>query len=105
MNRQSVKSACPQCGTVAKRETYDIGDGPELSCANCEWCWGAEGQLLRPYTYARMVEDFGYDPMERLAQYQLGEQLAEIAERELAHADEERPRWRSRVPDPRNPSD
>lgn len=64
MKRQKVESACPQCGTVAVRETYDIGDGPELSCANCEWCWGAEGQPLQPITYERMVEKFGYDPIE-----------------------------------------
>lgn len=39
---------CPSCGTVATRRAYDIGSGPELSCANCEWCWGAEGQDLSP---------------------------------------------------------
>jgi len=45
-----VVGPCPSCGTVATRETYDIGDGPELSCATCEWCWGAEGQDLTPLT-------------------------------------------------------
>ena len=44
----TITSACPTCGTVAERETYDIGSGPELSCASCEWCWGAEGQDLQP---------------------------------------------------------
>jgi hypothetical protein len=44
--RRAITSACPSCGLVATRETYDIGDGPELSCANCEWCWGADGQPL-----------------------------------------------------------
>jgi hypothetical protein len=48
MKRISITSACPACGLVAERETYDIGSGPELSCANCEWCWGAEGQDLKP---------------------------------------------------------
>lgn len=43
-----IESACPSCGAVARRETYDIGSGPELACANCEWCWGAEGQDLKP---------------------------------------------------------
>jgi hypothetical protein len=43
-----ITSACPTCGLVAERETYDIGSGPELSCVNCEWCWGAEGQDLKP---------------------------------------------------------
>lgn len=46
----TVTSACPTCGTVAERTTYDVGSGPELSCANCEWCWGAEGQDLIPLT-------------------------------------------------------
>lgn len=44
----AVESACPSCGVVATRMVYDIGSGPELSCANCEWCWGAEGQPLKP---------------------------------------------------------
>lgn len=48
----TVTSACPTCGDVAERETYDIGSGPELSCASCEWCWGAEGQPLKPLTLA-----------------------------------------------------
>jgi hypothetical protein len=47
-SRETVISACPACGIVAERITYDIGSGPELSCANCEWCWGAEGQDLKP---------------------------------------------------------
>ncbi len=40
-------SACPSCGAVAERTLYDIGSGPELSCASCEWCWGADGQSLK----------------------------------------------------------
>lgn len=46
--RAAIRSACPSCGVVAVRETYDIGSGRELSCANCEWCWGADGQDLKP---------------------------------------------------------
>ena len=46
--RAAITSACPNCGLTARRETYDIGSGPELSCSNCEWCWGADGQNLRP---------------------------------------------------------
>jgi hypothetical protein len=42
-----VQSACPSCGKTARRQTYDVGSGPELSCAWCEWCWGAEGQSLK----------------------------------------------------------
>lgn len=44
-----VESACPSCGSFTTREVYDIGSGPELSCADCEWCWGANGQTLQPY--------------------------------------------------------
>lgn len=43
-----VRSACPSCGQEAERRAYDIGSGPELACANCEWCWGADGQDLEP---------------------------------------------------------
>lgn len=41
-------SACPSCGMVEARTVYDIGSGPEVSCADCEWCWGAQGQDLKP---------------------------------------------------------
>lgn len=40
-------TACPSCGDVATRVVYDIGSGPELCCATCGWCWGAEGQDLK----------------------------------------------------------
>lgn len=50
-----ITSACPSCGTVATRETYDIGSGRELSCANCEWCWGADGQRLRAVDVADVM--------------------------------------------------
>jgi hypothetical protein len=43
-----VSGPCPNCGALDTRQTYDIGSGPELSCAKCEWCWGAEGQDLNP---------------------------------------------------------
>ena len=35
MTRTEVTSACPSCGAVATRHTYDVGSGPELSCGNC----------------------------------------------------------------------
>lgn len=38
--------ACPNCGQSVTMEPYDIGSGPEMSCSNCEWCWGADGQPL-----------------------------------------------------------
>lgn len=44
----TVVSACPACGVVTGRDAYDIGSGPELSCALCEWCWGMDGQPLDP---------------------------------------------------------
>jgi len=43
-----VETACPQCGSVEPRTVYDVGSGPELCCGQCEWCWGAEGQDLKP---------------------------------------------------------
>ena len=45
---QKVTSKCPACGAELEREAYDIGSGPELSCVECEWCWGANGQPLNP---------------------------------------------------------
>jgi hypothetical protein len=66
MERHEIESACPNCGTVARRETYDIGSGPELACANCEWCWGAEGQALKPLSYQEIVESLGFDPLSRI---------------------------------------
>lgn len=40
---------CPTCGEDASDlEPYDIGSGPELSCINCQSCWGVHGQLLKP---------------------------------------------------------
>ena len=47
----TVISACPNCGAVTARETYDIGSGPELACSSCEWCWGADGQPLEPLRF------------------------------------------------------
>jgi hypothetical protein len=60
----SKRSACPNCGDVATRTVYDIGSGPEVSCASCEWCWGANGQPLKPLAYADVVRDLGFDPMD-----------------------------------------
>ena len=55
-------SACPSCGTVAEREPYDMGSGPELACADCEWCWGADGQPLKPLPFAFTEEPEPEDP-------------------------------------------
>lgn len=43
-----VTQTCPVCGSTVSMTPYDIGSGPELSCPNCEWCWGANGQPLKP---------------------------------------------------------
>ena len=40
--------SCPSCGAHCDAEPYDIGDGPELCCPVCDWCWGAVGQILHP---------------------------------------------------------
>lgn len=64
--RRTVKSKCPNCGQVAERDTYDIGSGPELACANCEWCWGAAGQDLKPLSYGEIVQAIGFDPLSRI---------------------------------------
>jgi hypothetical protein len=48
MSGNDVTGPCPSCGAVATRSMYDIGSGPELACASCEWCWGAMGQDLKP---------------------------------------------------------
>lgn len=66
-----VTSECPTCGLVTERRTYDIGSGPELSCANCEWCWGADGQPLKPLTYKEIAEQIGFDPFSRIASQQM----------------------------------
>lgn len=68
---RTVKSACPTCGVVAERTVYDIGSGPELACANCEWCWGAAGQDLKPLTYYEIVKALGFDPLNRIAAQQI----------------------------------
>lgn len=39
---------CPNCETWVTMRPYDIGSGPEMSCPQCEWCWGADGQPLNP---------------------------------------------------------
>jgi hypothetical protein len=49
-----IQSACPSCGKTAHRQTYDVGSGPELSCAWCEWCWGADGQQLQEIDWRRI---------------------------------------------------
>lgn len=39
---------CPNCRSKFRMTPYDIGSGPEVACPTCEWCWGAEGQDLKP---------------------------------------------------------
>lgn len=53
-----VTSACPTCGVVEARTPYDIGSGRELACRHCEWCWGADGQALKPYVPPPEVQRF-----------------------------------------------
>jgi len=48
---QEVTGPCPNCQRESTLEVYDIGSGPELSCPHCEWCWGANGQELKPIRY------------------------------------------------------
>lgn len=62
--RREVTSECPNCGDKATRQVYDIGSGAELSCASCEWCWGADGQPLKPIAYADVVRELGFNPMD-----------------------------------------
>jgi hypothetical protein len=42
-----VTKACPSCGFIVTMVPYDIGSGPEMSCPQCEMCWGANGQPLK----------------------------------------------------------
>jgi len=53
---EPVTSACPCCGHVEARRPYDIGSGPELGCTRCEWCWGVNGQELRPLELSEAME-------------------------------------------------
>jgi ssDNA-binding Zn-finger/Zn-ribbon topoisomerase 1 len=57
----AVIGPCPSCGDVASRRVYDIGSGPELSCATCEWCWGADGQDLKPLSGTRDLHGLEVD--------------------------------------------
>lgn len=54
----TLEQQCPQCGITVTMTPYDIGSGPEMSCPECEWCWGAEGQPLKdlPKIDAAMIE-------------------------------------------------
>ncbi len=47
---------CPECHGEFHAKPYDIGSGPELSCPHCEWCWGANGQPLKPIGPASLDE-------------------------------------------------
>lgn len=37
---------------------YDIGSGPEISCPACEWCWGADGQPLKPVQTPPDIQEY-----------------------------------------------
>lgn len=52
-----VVSPCPNCGDRAARRPYDIGSGPELCCGTCEWCWGRDGQDLKPLEIPAMLAE------------------------------------------------
>ena len=43
---------------------YDIGSGPEMSCPTCEWCWGADGQDLKPLDVTLALPTLGGDDVE-----------------------------------------
>lgn len=49
--------ACPNCGARVEMVPYDIGSGPEMSCTDCEWCWGADGQSLEPLDTERILRE------------------------------------------------
>jgi hypothetical protein len=57
---ERTTSPCPCCGHVEARRPYDIGSGPELSCAQCEYCWGADGQPLKPVPMPDGLPDWCY---------------------------------------------
>lgn len=48
---------CPNCGKQVTMRPYDIGSGPEMSCPDCEWCWGADGQPLKPLDIVAIRHD------------------------------------------------
>lgn len=76
-----ITGPCPQCGAVATREPYDIGSGPELSCAACEWCWGAAGQDLDPLRPVTVPASL-WDAVEAAAEIR-GETVADVIRRGL----------------------
>ena len=94
-----ITSACPSCGLVTERELYDIGSGPELACADCEWCWGADGQPLKPVTFAfteeQESEDFRYTRQQHLVYATIMDQGAPwwFAVEAASSAAAENPEW------------
>lgn len=40
-----VEVAC-NCGWVGKITPYDIGDGPEFCCPQCDWCYAPSAVVL-----------------------------------------------------------
>jgi hypothetical protein len=70
---------CPTCGADASHlEPYDIGSGPKLSCSNCEWCWGAEGQPLKALDLATVagLSTLTFDPADQIAIQRIKSRLA-----------------------------
>lgn len=54
---------CPSCSVEVTMVPYDIGSGPEMSCGHCEWCWGADGQALKPLVLSVLDRRLVYDMM------------------------------------------
>ena len=92
-----ITSACPSCGTVAEREPYDMGSGQELSCADCEWCWGADGQRLKPlpFAFTEEPEQPRYTRQQHLVYATMMDQSVPgwVAVEAMSSAAEENPEW------------
>lgn len=54
---EKITQRCPNCDAEVTMRPYDIGSGPEMSCPNCEWCWGANGQALDPNDPIKSMPD------------------------------------------------
>ena len=52
-----VTQTCPNCGESVTMIPYDIGSGQEMSCPSCEWCWGADGQDLKPLDHEKLIRE------------------------------------------------
>lgn len=56
--------ACPSCIQFVTMVPYDIGSGPEMICPYCQWCWGADGQDLKPLDMKVVREAMHLPPKE-----------------------------------------